>query len=809
MDRNPGTSASPRPASARLPIAAVAAAAFALGLGFLAETPGLFAVTPPASPPNGTRLVGWNNLGMHCMDADFSVFSILPPYNTIDSQLIVGGQLIESSSGITVTYEAVPDGTGSINTTAVGKTNFWQYVLPLFGAPLVPDTGLAGTSMPGAANIPQPTAFNATFNSFHAEGIPITPYDDAGVKNYYPMMRLVARQNGTVIATTDIVLPVSDEMHCSACHSSGASAAAMPAGGLVFDPDPVRDYRLNILKLHDGKQAGKPLYATALAANGFNAAGLYANVVTDGKPILCASCHLSEALPGTGVPGVPALTQAVHAHHGAVTDPISGLTLNDSNLREACYRCHPGSTTKCLRGAMGGAVASDGSLSMQCQSCHGNMSKVGDPNRTGWLQEPNCQSCHTGTALQNNGQIRYTTVFEPNGTERVAVNATFATNPNTPAAGLSLYRFSKGHGGLQCSACHGSTHAEFPSTHANDNVASQQVQGHKGLLVECTSCHASTPNTVTGGPHGMHPVGQSFTNSHGDWVETNGSAQCRACHGTDYRGTVLSRSQADRTLSTKYGSKTLWRGFQVSCYTCHNGPNSGDPPTNSAPTVTNKNISTATDVAVGVSLAGTDPNGNALSYRIISQPAHGTVALSGSQATYFPEQGFAGVETFTFAAWDGFTQSNLGSVIVTVSKPPLPAGLVQYGSGNPGCAGPHDLRANSSPTIGNVQFALTCTQAPPVSLGLTLIGDAQDPGADPLGIGILTYVNFFTATELYALDAVSDANGYALTDVPIPASPALVGKHYFAQAIFVWTWPCSPSPFRLSGSNGLHITVLP
>ena len=33
-------------------------------------------------------LIGWNNLGMHCMDADYSVFSILPPYNTIHAQLV-------------------------------------------------------------------------------------------------------------------------------------------------------------------------------------------------------------------------------------------------------------------------------------------------------------------------------------------------------------------------------------------------------------------------------------------------------------------------------------------------------------------------------------------------------------------------------------------------------------------------------------------------------------------------------------------------------------------------------------------------
>ncbi|MCZ7634918.1 MAG: hypothetical protein M5U12_01925 [Verrucomicrobia bacterium] len=36
-------------------------------------------------------LVGWNDLGMHCLDADFSVFSLLPPFNTIHAQLIAQG----------------------------------------------------------------------------------------------------------------------------------------------------------------------------------------------------------------------------------------------------------------------------------------------------------------------------------------------------------------------------------------------------------------------------------------------------------------------------------------------------------------------------------------------------------------------------------------------------------------------------------------------------------------------------------------------------------------------------------------------
>jgi len=43
-------------------------------------SPGHAAV--PASFAATQTLVGWNDLGMHCMDADYSVFSILPPFNT-------------------------------------------------------------------------------------------------------------------------------------------------------------------------------------------------------------------------------------------------------------------------------------------------------------------------------------------------------------------------------------------------------------------------------------------------------------------------------------------------------------------------------------------------------------------------------------------------------------------------------------------------------------------------------------------------------------------------------------------------------
>ena len=66
------------------------------------------ALAAPALLPAATNytVVGWNNLGMHCMDSDYSVFSVLPPYNTINAQLIQGvdGTATILTNGIGITY---------------------------------------------------------------------------------------------------------------------------------------------------------------------------------------------------------------------------------------------------------------------------------------------------------------------------------------------------------------------------------------------------------------------------------------------------------------------------------------------------------------------------------------------------------------------------------------------------------------------------------------------------------------------------------------------------------------------------------
>ena len=276
------------------------------------------------------------------------------------------------------------------------------------------------------------------------------------------------------------------------------------------------------------------------------------------------ACHKSNALPGVGLE-LKAFTEVIHATHAEVTDPHNGMKLGDSGNRDSCYACHPGAQTECLRGAMGDAKNADGTSQMQCQSCHGGMDAVGSSNREGWFDEPNCQACHY------DGKQEKSAIDPATNTLRHVIGTRFATNLNTPVTGISLYRFSTGHGDMQCESCHGATHAIYPA-HNADNMLSEGIQGHSGTIGECASCHTTVPKTVDGGPHGMHTVGQSWIEDHEDAAEDN-KAQCKACHGSDYRGSALSKTWTDRVFEVEDKQKSFVKGHKVSCYDCHDGPN--------------------------------------------------------------------------------------------------------------------------------------------------------------------------------------------------------------------------------------------
>jgi hypothetical protein len=229
--------------------------------------------------------------------------------------------------------------------------------------------------------------------------------------------------------------------------------------------------------------------------------------------------------------------------------------------------------------------------------------------RVPWANEPGCGSCHTGDAVSNQANIagavrnvrdsfnnvdniRLRQAFRTGDAKATpivptnkrfaepAVSATFNGFANPGAGNPQLYRVSTGHGGIMCEGCHGATHAEFPNgvANANDNVTSNQLQGHVGVIVECSTCHGTTNlgNTLNG-PHGMHPVGSNTGFADGGHRNAINGNNCVVCHGPNATqsgrsnnvGTVLSRAQANRNFAGLEGGGTVARGQPVGCNTCH------------------------------------------------------------------------------------------------------------------------------------------------------------------------------------------------------------------------------------------------
>lgn len=623
-------------------------------------------------------LVGWSEQGVHETDGtDTSVFALALPGNTIRAQLMSGGLLVKATNGVVVTYQAIADASGSINRTSLGKGNFFQYVQGMLGAGVQPDEGLEGYSMPGATNTPQVMTFDPSTHVFSAVGIPITPYDDQGVKNRLPLMRLTARNSsGVVLATTDIALPITDEMDCRACHASGSQAAAMPADGWAWDCDSVRDFKLNILRYHDSARADWAVYRKSLMDAGYSSDGLV-TTVQSGQAIACVRCHPSNATPGSGVSGMRPLTQLIHTKHAFVSDPSTGVPLTSMTNSAACYSCHAEAGALYERGLHRASVSGSGDLSMQCQGCHGVMTDVGTPGRQGWIDLPMCQSCHTGTETANNGAMYYTNAYSAPGVWRVPSDLTFATSTNLPAGTNGpprpLFSAAFGHGGLQCGACHGSAHAELGTAADNDNVQSLKLQAHTGTLMDCTACHPSIPsNRSNGGPHGMHLAGASWAQGHGD-SGGSGRVLCQTCHGADFRGRELSRLGGPRSMFGRTsGNTAYWQGFQVGCFTCHNGPSGdgGGPGLGSPAVVSAASTNTLGGAPIAIPVSAKTLKAVSLALRVVNQPAHGRAVIQGKSAVYFPAAGFFGTDSFSVTAWDDTIDSNLGNLQVTTTPGP-------------------------------------------------------------------------------------------------------------------------------------------
>jgi hypothetical protein len=350
----------------------------------------------PAPPEGGTSLtvLAYNDLGMHCMNEGFADLVILPPYNTLRAQVIRRGDSPDILSGndASVSY-VIPS-----NTHSADKTDFWTYAEQIFGVPLPPDVGLTGHGLAGSMSSVPGKAYEVT-------GIPLTPIDDNGRLNPYPLAIVTATSEAGGVATTQAVVPVSTEIRCNLCHQSETMSPTM-----------------DVLAAHDS---------------------LHGTDLVNQRPVLCAACHADNALGAPGVPGLPSLS---HAMHGAHADRMDKIDIDNT-----CYACHPGQRTQCQR---------DVHLAkgIECIACHGDMEAVGNPAREPWVDLPRCGDCHErpGFDFEEPGVLFKDSVGHGGVRCAACHGSPHAVGPTVTQTDNVQAILQQGHSGVinTCSVCH-------------------------------------------------------------------------------------------------------------------------------------------------------------------------------------------------------------------------------------------------------------------------------------------------------------------------------------------------------------------
>ena len=143
------------------------------------------------------------------------------------------------------------------------------------------------------------------------------------------------------------------------------------------------------------------------------------------------------------------------------------------------------------------------------------------------------------------------------------------------------------------------------------------------------------------------------------------TVQDEPAHGT------LSGSAPDLT----YTPDEDYSGSDSFTYTAKDGTSESRPATvsvtvaakpDTAPTAKDLAVETEFGTATPITLAGDDPDGDALTFAVADGPQHGTLSGASPNLVYTPQKDFSGKDSFTYTANDGTTDSEPATVSVTV-----------------------------------------------------------------------------------------------------------------------------------------------
>ncbi|MBN2136784.1 MAG: tandem-95 repeat protein [Sedimentisphaerales bacterium] len=103
---------------------------------------------------------------------------------------------------------------------------------------------------------------------------------------------------------------------------------------------------------------------------------------------------------------------------------------------------------------------------------------------------------------------------------------------------------------------------------------------------------------------------------------------------------------------------------------------------NDAPAAEDQAVSTKESTPVDITLTGSDPENDPLTFSVLTGPTKGTLSGVEPDLTYTPDPGYVGVDSFTFDANDGVLGSVPATISITVNANSIPVADDQAVTGN-------------------------------------------------------------------------------------------------------------------------------
>lgn len=112
---------------------------------------------------------------------------------------------------------------------------------------------------------------------------------------------------------------------------------------------------------------------------------------------------------------------------------------------------------------------------------------------------------------------------------------------------------------------------------------------------------------------------------------------------------------------------SVFAGVLAGCGGSDNDDKMKPTPVNNAPRAIDAMVTTQTEVAIEDMLKGSDPDGDALTYSLVSEPSLGDVVVNADGSyTYTPNPETTGSDSFDFAVTDSKNSQATATVSITI-----------------------------------------------------------------------------------------------------------------------------------------------